>query len=57
MPKGKVSNLMGIINLLLAKYDKLEIKLSAKEGSMSQQEFEDKIVETFRQLNIDCEEK
>jgi len=31
----------------------VDITLNAKEGVISQQEIEDKIEETFRQLNID----
>jgi len=30
----------------------LELELTAKEGSISQQDFEDKIEEAFRQLGI-----
>ncbi|KAA3660235.1 MAG: DUF499 domain-containing protein [Calditrichaeota bacterium] len=53
IPKGKVSSIMGIMNLLQSKFEHLEISLKAKDGSISQQEIEDKIEETFRQLNID----
>lgn len=53
VPKGKVSGIMGVMNLLQSKFNTLEISLSAKDGSISQQEIDDKIAETFRQLNID----
>ncbi|RKX74517.1 MAG: AAA family ATPase [Spirochaetes bacterium] len=53
IPRGKVSQIMGIMNLLQSKFTTLEVTLSAKEGSISKQDIEDKIKETFRQLNID----
>jgi len=34
----------------------LEIELHAKDGSISEQDYEDKIKETFRQLGIEVEE-
>ena len=46
---------MGVMNFLQSKFDLLEISLSAKDGSISQQEIEDKIAETFRQLGVDFE--
>ncbi|MBN1472033.1 MAG: ATP-binding protein [Syntrophaceae bacterium] len=52
LPKGKVAGIMGMMNLLQSKFHTLEISLKAKNGSISQQEIEDKIEETFRQLNI-----
>ena len=56
VPKGKVSSIMGVMNLLQAKFETLEINLLAKNGSISEQDFEDKIKETFRQLGIDVNE-
>ena len=53
IPKGKVAGIMGVMNLLQSKFDTLDISLSAKGGSITKQEIEDKIEETFRQLNID----
>lgn len=52
IPKGKVAGIMGVMNLLQSKFNNLEISLTAKDGSISHQEIEDKIEETFRQLNI-----
>jgi len=53
IPKGKVAGIMGVMNLLQSKFNKLEISLSATDGSITKQEIEDKIEEAFRQLNID----
>ncbi|MFQ5964569.1 MAG: DUF499 domain-containing protein [Candidatus Scalinduaceae bacterium] len=52
VPKGKVANLMGVMNLLQSKFETLEIELSARDGNISEQDYEDKIMETFRQLGI-----
>ncbi len=52
VPRGKVSNVMGIMNLLQSKFDSLEIEIIASEGSISDQDYEDKIMEAFRQLGI-----
>jgi len=50
VPKGKVSSLMGIMNYLQSKFDNLEIKIMAKEGSITKQEYEDKIEEAINQI-------
>ncbi|MDO9537471.1 MAG: DUF499 domain-containing protein [Thermoplasmata archaeon] len=52
VPKGKVSNIMGVMNLLQSKFDNLEIEIVAADGEISELDFEDKIKETFRQLGI-----
>jgi len=57
VPKGKVSGLMGMMNLLQRKFDRLDIVLSAENGEISEQEYEDKIQETFRQLGIEVAEE
>jgi len=56
VPKGKVSSIMGVINLLQSKFENLSIELTATEGAISEQDYEDKIKETFRQLGIDLED-
>jgi hypothetical protein len=53
IPKGKVAGIMGVMNLLQSKFNKLEISLNARDGSITRQDIEDKIEEAFRQLNID----
>jgi len=57
VPKGKVSSLMGVMNLLQHKFDRLDIVLSAEDGEISEQEYEDKIQEAFRQLGIEVVEE
>ncbi len=56
VPKGKVSNIMGVMNLLQSKFNTLELQLLAKDGGISQQDYEDKIEEAFRQLGIEVDE-
>ena len=54
---GKVSSMMGVMNLLQSKFETLEIKISARDGSISERDFQDKIEETFRQLGIEFGEE
>lgn len=57
VPKGKVAGLMGVMNLLQHKFNRLEIVLSAAGGWISEQDYEDKIREAFRQLGIEVVEE
>jgi len=43
---------MRIISFLQARFESIEIELKAKNGSISEQEYEEKVKEAFRQLNI-----
>ena len=56
IPKGKVAGIQGVMNLLQSKFETLEIELMAKDGSISKQDYEDKIEEAFRQLGIELNE-
>ncbi len=56
IPKGKSADIMRIINLLQTKFDTLEINLYALDGSISDQDYDDKVREAFRQLGIEFEE-
>lgn len=56
VPKGKVSNIMGVMNLLQSKFETLEIGITARDGAISEQDYEEKIGETFTQLGIKVEE-
>jgi hypothetical protein len=57
VPKGKVSGVMGVLNLLQHKFERLEVTLAAEQGEISEQEYEDKIREAFRQLGIEVGEE
>ena len=56
IPKGKVASIMGVMNLLQSKFENLEIELIATNGSISEQDYDDKVIEAFRQLDIKLEE-
>ena len=53
VPKGKVAGLMGVMNFLQHRFNRLKIVLSAEDGEITEQEYEDKIKEAFRQLGIE----
>lgn len=53
VPKGKVANIMGVMNYLQSRFGNIEIELIASEGNISEQEYEDKIREAFRQMGIE----
>jgi len=46
-----------VMNLLQHKFNRLEVVLSAEQGWISEQEYEDKIREAFRQLGIEVVEE
>lgn len=52
IPKGKVSGIIGVMNLLQNNFQTLEVELSASDGEITEHDYEDKIIETFRQLGI-----
>ena len=54
LPQGQVSSLMGMMNLLQSKFGTLKIQLTATDGEMSEQEYEDKIKEGLDQLGVDA---
>jgi len=53
VPKGKVSNLMGVLNYLQSRYNTLELSLKVGDGHLTEQEYEDKVKEAFRQMGIE----
>jgi hypothetical protein len=57
IPRGKVSQLYGIMNLLQTKFQSLEIQIKANEGSISEDDFINKIKEGLLQLGIDLEDQ
>lgn len=57
VPKGKISNIMGVMNLLQNKFETLQIELIACDGNISEQDYEDKIKEAFRQMGIELNEE
>jgi len=56
VPQGKVSSIMGAMNFLQTKFKTLEINLAASNGSISEQEYKDKIIECFEQSGIQLQD-
>jgi len=56
IPKGKVSSLMGVMNYLQSRFESLEVRLAAEGGEITLQEYDDKVLEAFRQAGIEVRE-
>ncbi len=57
IPRGKIAQLMGVMNYLQSKFQSLEMEIRARDGSMSEDEYSNKIKEALRQLGIEIEEE
>lgn len=57
VPKGKVADLMGVMNYLQSRFSRMEVTLDVQQGQLSEQEYEDKIKEAFRQMGVDVREE
>jgi hypothetical protein len=55
IPRGKIAQIMGVMNFLQSKFQSLEIEIKAKGGSISESEYADKIKEAMKQLGIDLD--
>lgn len=55
-PKGKISDIMRIINYMQTKFESIEFKIKATDGSLTESEYENRIVEAFDQMEIDVDE-
>ncbi len=56
VPKGKVSSIMGVMNYLQSRFEGLDITLTASGGEITLQEYDDKVMEAFRQAGIEVRE-
>ncbi len=52
IPKGRVSALMGLLNYIQTKFDKIEIEIDASDGTIEEGEYEDNVKEALKQLGI-----
>ncbi len=52
IPKGKVSQILGLLNYLQSKFDDVEIIIKAENGCIDKEDYERKIKEVLRQLGI-----
>ncbi|MEX2755907.1 MAG: DUF499 domain-containing protein, partial [Candidatus Sigynarchaeota archaeon] len=57
IPQGKVSGILGIMNLLQQKYEHLDIDIRATGGEMTAHDFENMIEESFNQNGIKLNQK
>lgn len=55
VPRGKIADIMRVMNYLQTKFNTLEIELIATDGRISNQDIEEKLKEAFRQLGIEIE--
>ena len=52
IPKGKVSQILGLLNYLQSKFDDVEIIIRAENGYIDKEDYERKIKEVLRQLGL-----
>jgi hypothetical protein len=57
VPAGKVSQIMPMMHFLQSKFEGLRLTINATKGSISDEEYENKIKETLRQLGIKINEE
>lgn len=53
IPTGKTSSLVGMLNLLQRNFHNVSISINATQGEITEQDYEDKIKETLRQIGVD----
>jgi len=57
VPPGKVSNVLGVLRFLQEKFAYMELTVHVTQGSISEEDYEMKIRETFRQMGVDVGEQ
>ncbi len=57
IPEGQVSQVMGMMNFLQHKFKKLKIRIEATDGSISNDDYENKVKETLSQLRIEIHDE
>jgi len=55
VPRGQVSQIMGLMNFLQQKYQSINLQIKATDGAISDGDLTDHIKETLKQLGIDPE--
>ena len=56
LPKGKAADVMRVLNYLQTKFDTLRLDITAIDGSMTKQDYENKVAEAFDQAGIEIAE-
>ena len=49
--------MLSLLNLLQYRFGRLEITLMAGDGEMTEEEYQHKVLEALRQMNVQVEEK
>jgi len=57
VPKGKLNDILRMLNYLQSKFENIKLGITATEGGISDQEYEDKVLEAFGQLGIELDDK
>jgi hypothetical protein len=57
IPKGKVSQILGLLHYIQSKFNDVEIKIVAQNGSIDKDDYENKIKEALKQLGVDLDKK
>lgn len=57
IPKGKVSEIMRIINYLQEKFNLIIMEIEARNGEISEKDYEMRVAEALRQLGIELKEE
>lgn len=52
VPRGKVNDIMRIVNYLQEKFNSITFEIEAKDGEISESDYENKVEETLNQLGI-----
>lgn len=57
VPRHKISQVMGMMNYLESKFQSLHMTIIAKDGSLTEEDYANKIREALRQLGVDLEDE
>lgn len=52
VPKGKVSSILGMLNFLQSRYASMGVTLHLENGSLTEQEYDEKVEATLQQLGV-----
>ncbi len=55
IPKGKVAQILGLLNYIQTKFNNVEIKITASDGAIEKDDYENKIKEALKQMGIDLD--
>jgi hypothetical protein len=55
VPRGKVSHIMGILNLLQQRFGSMHLAVTAQNGSISEDDYVNKIKEALKQIGIEID--